>query len=148
MILFLSSYVQNPKFWLFWLQVAIICNHQRSVSKSHSQQMSRLNEKISELQVMTICLVKGIHGLFCFVNKCQYQPSYWGSSTLDINRFINIHVNIQTHLKRLWKFKVEVNWSFYDFMPMNSCSNHISFSCESKVEGHGFKTHWVCNFLM
>ncbi|KAK4575965.1 hypothetical protein RGQ29_026785 [Quercus rubra] len=31
-------------------EVAIICNHQRSVSKSHSQQMSRLNEKISELQ--------------------------------------------------------------------------------------------------
>lgn len=33
-------------------EVAIICNHQRSVSKSHSQQMSRLNEKISELQGM------------------------------------------------------------------------------------------------
>ncbi|KAG6634684.1 DNA topoisomerase 1 alpha-like [Carya illinoinensis] len=31
-------------------EVAIICNHQRSVSKSHSQQMLRLNEKISELQ--------------------------------------------------------------------------------------------------
>ncbi|GLT66610.1 hypothetical protein SLA2020_389670 [Shorea laevis] len=31
-------------------EVAIICNHQRSVSKSHSQQMSRLTEKISELQ--------------------------------------------------------------------------------------------------
>ncbi|KAF7825025.1 DNA topoisomerase 1 alpha-like [Senna tora] len=31
-------------------QVAIICNHQRSVSKSHSAQMSRLTEKIDELQ--------------------------------------------------------------------------------------------------
>jgi DNA topoisomerase-1 len=31
-------------------EVAIICNHQRSVSKSHTQQMSRLTEKISELQ--------------------------------------------------------------------------------------------------
>ncbi|KAF5478987.1 hypothetical protein F2P56_005503 [Juglans regia] len=31
-------------------EVAIICNHQRSVSKSHSQQMSKLNEKISQLQ--------------------------------------------------------------------------------------------------
>ncbi|XP_059453179.1 DNA topoisomerase 1 alpha-like [Corylus avellana] len=31
-------------------EVAIICNHQRTVSKSHSQQMSRLTEKISELQ--------------------------------------------------------------------------------------------------
>jgi hypothetical protein len=48
--------------WLFWLQVAIICNHQRSVSKSHSQQMSRLTEKISELQVMTFMLLKGIGG--------------------------------------------------------------------------------------
>lgn len=48
--------------WLFWLQVAIICNHQRTVSKSHSQQMSRLTEKISELQVMTFMLLKGIGG--------------------------------------------------------------------------------------
>ncbi|KEH16475.1 putative DNA topoisomerase [Medicago truncatula] len=31
-------------------EVAIICNHQRSVSKSHSQQMTKLNEKIDELQ--------------------------------------------------------------------------------------------------
>ncbi|KAL3850228.1 hypothetical protein ACJIZ3_012110 [Penstemon smallii] len=31
-------------------QVAIICNHQRSVSKSHSAQMTRLNEKIDELK--------------------------------------------------------------------------------------------------
>ncbi|KAI4322011.1 hypothetical protein L6164_021737 [Bauhinia variegata] len=31
-------------------EVAIICNHQRSVSKSHSAQMSRLNEKIDELK--------------------------------------------------------------------------------------------------
>ncbi|KAI4295239.1 hypothetical protein L6164_035306 [Bauhinia variegata] len=31
-------------------EVAIICNHQRSVSKSHTAQMSRLNEKIDELK--------------------------------------------------------------------------------------------------
>ncbi|KAL8228276.1 hypothetical protein R6Q57_015860 [Mikania cordata] len=31
-------------------EVAIICNHQRSVSKSHSAQMTRLNEKIEELK--------------------------------------------------------------------------------------------------
>ncbi|XP_051131642.1 DNA topoisomerase 1 alpha-like [Andrographis paniculata] len=31
-------------------EVAIICNHQRTVSKSHSAQMSRLNEKIEELK--------------------------------------------------------------------------------------------------
>ncbi|CAJ2674474.1 DNA topoisomerase 1 alpha-like isoform X1 [Trifolium pratense] len=31
-------------------QVAIICNHQRSVSKSYSAQISKLNEKIDELQ--------------------------------------------------------------------------------------------------
>ncbi|KAK8589142.1 hypothetical protein V6N13_088011 [Hibiscus sabdariffa] len=30
--------------------VAIICNHQRSISKSHSAQMSRLTEKITELK--------------------------------------------------------------------------------------------------
>ncbi|KAL4377352.1 hypothetical protein GQ457_02G037260 [Hibiscus cannabinus] len=30
--------------------VAIICNHQRSISKSHSAQMSRLIEKITELK--------------------------------------------------------------------------------------------------
>ncbi|XP_020590375.1 DNA topoisomerase 1 beta-like [Phalaenopsis equestris] len=32
-------------------EVAIICNHQRSVSKSHDAQMSRLDEKINELKV-------------------------------------------------------------------------------------------------
>lgn len=31
-------------------EVAIICNHQRSVSKSHTAQMSRLTEKIDELK--------------------------------------------------------------------------------------------------
>ncbi|KAK1274463.1 DNA topoisomerase 1 [Acorus gramineus] len=31
-------------------EVAIICNHQRSVSKSHDAQMSRLDEKISDLK--------------------------------------------------------------------------------------------------
>ncbi|GKE24578.1 DNA topoisomerase 1 alpha-like protein, partial [Tanacetum coccineum] len=33
-------------------QVAIICNHQRSVSKSHGLQMTRLNEKIDELKAL------------------------------------------------------------------------------------------------
>ncbi|WJX17100.1 DNA topoisomerase 1 beta [Trifolium repens] len=33
-------------------QVAIICNHQRSVSKSHSGQISKLSEKIDELKVV------------------------------------------------------------------------------------------------
>ncbi|WJX36060.1 DNA topoisomerase 1 beta [Trifolium repens] len=33
-------------------QVAIICNHQRSVSKNHSAQISKLNEKIDELQAV------------------------------------------------------------------------------------------------
>ncbi|KAM3395321.1 DNA topoisomerase 1 alpha [Capsicum galapagoense] len=33
-------------------EVAIICNHQRSVSKSHSVQISRLNEKIDELKAL------------------------------------------------------------------------------------------------
>jgi hypothetical protein len=32
-------------------QVAIICNHQRSVSKSHESQIMRMNEKIDELKV-------------------------------------------------------------------------------------------------
>lgn len=31
-------------------EVAIICNHQRSVSKSHDAQMTRMNEKIDELK--------------------------------------------------------------------------------------------------
>ncbi|XP_039057267.1 DNA topoisomerase 1 alpha-like isoform X2 [Hibiscus syriacus] len=31
-------------------EVAIICNHQRSISKSHSAQMSRLTDKITELK--------------------------------------------------------------------------------------------------
>ncbi|PSR95541.1 DNA topoisomerase 1 beta like [Actinidia chinensis var. chinensis] len=31
-------------------EVAIICNHQRTVSKSHSSQISKLNEKIEELK--------------------------------------------------------------------------------------------------
>ncbi|KAI5674743.1 hypothetical protein M9H77_15107 [Catharanthus roseus] len=33
-------------------EVAIICNHQRTVSKSHSAQMLRLNEKIEELKAV------------------------------------------------------------------------------------------------
>ncbi|OVA14492.1 DNA topoisomerase I [Macleaya cordata] len=33
-------------------EVAIICNHQRSVSKSHTAQMSRLSEKMDELKAL------------------------------------------------------------------------------------------------
>ncbi|CAN4103707.1 unnamed protein product [Withania somnifera] len=33
-------------------EVAIICNHQRSVSKTHSVQISKLNEKIDELKAL------------------------------------------------------------------------------------------------
>ncbi|OAY76967.1 DNA topoisomerase 1 alpha-like isoform X1 [Ananas comosus] len=33
-------------------EVAIICNHQRSVSKSHESQMSKLNEKINDLKAL------------------------------------------------------------------------------------------------
>lgn len=44
----LMAFVMN---WLFFLQVAIICNHQRTVSKTHSAQMSRLTEKIEDLKV-------------------------------------------------------------------------------------------------
>ncbi|KEH40981.1 putative DNA topoisomerase [Medicago truncatula] len=33
-------------------QVAIICNHQRAVSKSHGTQISKLNEKIDELKAL------------------------------------------------------------------------------------------------
>ncbi|KAK3012813.1 hypothetical protein RJ639_010405 [Escallonia herrerae] len=35
-------------------EVAIICNHQHTVSKSHSAQMSKLNEKIDELEVAVV----------------------------------------------------------------------------------------------
>uniref|UniRef100_A0A453RXQ7 DNA topoisomerase I catalytic core eukaryotic-type domain-containing protein n=1 Tax=Aegilops tauschii subsp. strangulata TaxID=200361 RepID=A0A453RXQ7_AEGTS len=36
-------------------EVAIICNHQRAVSKSHDTQMTKLNEKIDELKVGRGC---------------------------------------------------------------------------------------------
>lgn len=47
-----------------FLQVAIICNHQRSVSKSHSAQMERLATKINEAKVLPslFCLGKGEEG--------------------------------------------------------------------------------------
>ena len=31
-------------------EVAILCNHQRSVSKNHSEQIEKINEKIQELE--------------------------------------------------------------------------------------------------
>ena len=36
---------------IIFLQVAIICNHQRSVSKSHSAQMERLTARINDAKV-------------------------------------------------------------------------------------------------
>lgn len=50
MIVLGGTYIQLCRV-SFRLQVAIICNHQRSVSKSHSAQMSRLGEKMDELKV-------------------------------------------------------------------------------------------------
>ncbi|KAJ4954363.1 hypothetical protein NE237_011146 [Protea cynaroides] len=41
-------------------EVAIICNHQRSVSKSHTAQMSRLSEKMDELKAEMIELQKDL----------------------------------------------------------------------------------------
>lgn len=46
-----------------YAQVAIICNHQRSVSKSHESQMTRLNEKIDDLKVGFLPQV--INSCFC-----------------------------------------------------------------------------------
>jgi DNA topoisomerase-1 len=44
-------------------EVAIICNHQRSVSKSHESQMTRLNEKIDDLKVGFLLQV--MNSCFC-----------------------------------------------------------------------------------
>ncbi|KAF8409650.1 hypothetical protein HHK36_005728 [Tetracentron sinense] len=61
-------------------EVAIICNHQRSVSKSHSAQMSRLNEKMDELKVMAISTL-------CFQRKPEASmvEDHWevGMAALD-----------------------------------------------------------------
>jgi DNA topoisomerase-1 len=46
----------------FFLQVAIICNHQRTISKSHDAQMSRLTEKIEELKVINFRTLPEIFG--------------------------------------------------------------------------------------
>ncbi|XP_077222207.1 DNA topoisomerase 1 beta-like [Tasmannia lanceolata] len=45
-------------------EVAIICNYQRSVSKSHGAQMSRLSEKMDELKValLGLCLLMAKKG--------------------------------------------------------------------------------------
>ncbi|XP_042450985.1 DNA topoisomerase 1 beta-like isoform X3 [Zingiber officinale] len=42
-------------------EVAIICNHQRSVSKSHENQMSKLNEKINDLKAQREELSKDLN---------------------------------------------------------------------------------------
>lgn len=44
----------KPMIFVSCVQVAIICNHQRTISKSHGAQMSRLTEKIEELKVINI----------------------------------------------------------------------------------------------
>ncbi|XP_074556414.1 DNA topoisomerase 1 beta-like [Curcuma longa] len=41
-------------------EVAVICNHQRSVSKSHENQMAKLNEKINDLAAQRDELMKGL----------------------------------------------------------------------------------------
>jgi DNA topoisomerase-1 len=48
----------------FTVQVAIICNHQRAVSKSHDSQITKLNEKIDELKVC--CSLQMIRSNICF----------------------------------------------------------------------------------
>lgn len=47
--------------WIFGPQVAIICNHQRSISKSHEAQMTKLQEKIDELKVTTSLSISSYH---------------------------------------------------------------------------------------
>jgi hypothetical protein len=37
-----------------YTQVAVICNHQRAVSKSHDSQMTKLSKDIDELKVANI----------------------------------------------------------------------------------------------
>lgn len=66
-----SSLVSSLNRALFlFTQVAIICNHQRTVSKSHESQMTRLNEKIDELKVG--CLLQMSSNLYCFfVLSCK-----------------------------------------------------------------------------
>lgn len=54
-------------------QVAIICNHQRSVSKSHDAQMTRLNEKIDDLKVRFLLQV---------INSCFYHGFFLKSSII------------------------------------------------------------------
>jgi len=61
--LLLSSFFLTLDYPFSYAQVAIICNHQRSVSKSHESQMTRLNEKIDELKVWFLLQV--ISSSFC-----------------------------------------------------------------------------------
>jgi hypothetical protein len=69
-------------------QVAIICNHQRSVSKSHESQMTRLNEKIDDLKVGFLLQV--MNSCFChrlFLKSFSYflsspGPERWVKSWL------------------------------------------------------------------
>lgn len=55
-LLVISCLVHNPcgrfmKYWFTLFQVAIICNHQRTVSKSHGAQIEKLTARIEELKV-------------------------------------------------------------------------------------------------
>lgn len=73
----------------FLLQVAIICNHQRSVSKSHSAQMSRLNEKMDELKVACITYLCSFTDDIIFGtvrsanNALSTSLSLWGYGDVD-----------------------------------------------------------------
>jgi DNA topoisomerase I len=61
--LLVSSFILTLGCPFSYTQVAIICNHQRSVSKSHESQMTRMNEKIDELKVWFMLQV--ISSNFC-----------------------------------------------------------------------------------
>jgi len=42
------------KYWFTLFQVAIICNHQRTVSKTHGAQIEKLTARIEELKVQIL----------------------------------------------------------------------------------------------
>ena len=76
-----------------FMQVAIICNHQRTVSKTHSAQMSRLNEKIEELKVMTNCSPFSINLCVVLVGVpiCVFFPlqtQYVRASSLSMQKYL------------------------------------------------------------
>ncbi|XP_019158136.1 PREDICTED: DNA topoisomerase 1-like [Ipomoea nil] len=56
-------------------QVAVICNHQCSVSKTHALQISRLNEKIEESKVVLFVSAELSNDtlIYCHFNMYQDQ---------------------------------------------------------------------------